>query len=87
GHATFGAAGAEAIASEFGYAYSMTDRCHEGRSEFIGTPRSFGSLYEMAQETGWSRVPLGVHFRMDSEEGVRYGTVIGRHVNDLPWKK
>ncbi len=87
GHATFGAAGAETLASEFGYAYSMTDRCHEGRSEFIGTPRTFGSFYEMAQENGWSRVPLGVHFRMDSEEGVRYGTVIGRHVNDLPWKK
>ena len=25
--------------------------------------------------------------RMDSEEGMRYGTVIGRHVNNLPWKK
>ncbi|MCC6459569.1 MAG: vanadium-dependent haloperoxidase [Saprospiraceae bacterium] len=87
GHATFGAAGAEALASVFGYAYSMTDRCHESRAEFIGTPRTFGSFYEMAQENGWSRVPLGVHFRMDSEEGVRYGTVIGRHVNDLPWKK
>ena len=87
GHATFGAAGAEALASVFGYSYSLTDRCHEGRAEFIGTPRTFGSFYEMAQENGWSRIPLGVHFRMDSEEGVRYGTVIGRHVNSLPWKK
>jgi hypothetical protein len=41
----------------------------------------------MALENAWSRVPLGVHFRMDSEEGMRYGTVIGRHVNNLPWKK
>jgi membrane-associated phospholipid phosphatase len=87
GHATFGAAGAEALASVFGYSYSLTDRCHEGRAEFIGTPRTFGSFSEMAQENGWSRIPLGVHFRMDSEEGVRYGTVIGRHVNSLPWKK
>ncbi len=87
GHATFGAAGAEALASVFGYAYSMTDRCHENRAEFVGTPRTFGSFFEMAQENGWSRVLLGVHFRMDSEEGVRYGTVIGRHVNNLPWKK
>ena len=87
GHATFGAAGAEALASVFGYSYSMTDRCHEGRTEFVGTPRTFGSFFEMAQENGWSRVPLGVHFRMDAEEGVRYGTVIGRHVNNLPWKK
>lgn len=87
GHSTMGGAGAEAIASEFGYSYAMTDHCHENRTEFIGTPRSFGSLYEMAQENAWSRVPLGVHFRMDSEEGVRYGTVIGRYVEDLPWKK
>ena len=87
GHATFGAAGAEALASVYGYSYSMTDRCHEGRAEFEGTPRTFGSFYEMAQENGWSRIPLGVHFRMDSEEGVHYGTIIGRHVNNLPWKK
>ncbi|MEQ1745887.1 MAG: vanadium-dependent haloperoxidase [Saprospiraceae bacterium] len=86
GHATFGAAGAEALASVFGYSYSMTDRCHEGRNEFVGTPRTFGSFYEMALENAWSRVPLGVHFRMDSEEGMRYGTIIARHVNNLPWK-
>lgn len=87
GHATFGAAGAEALASVFGYSYSMTDRCHEGRSEFIGTPRTFGSFFEMAQENAWSRVPLGVHFRMDAEEGVHYGTRIGRFINNLPWRK
>ena len=87
GHSTMGGAGAEALASVYGYAYSMTDRCHENRNEFNGTPRTFGSLYEMAQENAWSRVPLGVHLRQDCEEGVRFGTVIGRHVNNLPWKK
>lgn len=87
GHATFASAGAEALASVFGYDYSLTDRCHENRSEFEGTPRTFGSFLEMAQENAWSRVPLGVHFRMDAEEGVRYGTEIGRYVNALPWKK
>lgn len=87
GHSTMGAAGAEALASVFGYAYSMTDRCHENRTDFLGMPRTFGSLYEMGLENAWSRVPLGVHFRMDSEEGVRHGTVIGRAVNNLPWKK
>jgi PAP2 superfamily len=87
GHSTFGAAGAEALGSVFGYDYSLTDRCHETRSEFEGTPRTFGSFFEMAQENAWSRVPLGVHFRMDSEEGLHYGTQIGRYVNELPWKK
>jgi hypothetical protein len=86
GHSTMGGAGAEVLGSVFGYAYSMTDRCHQTRTEFEGVPRTFGSFYEMADENAWSRVPLGVHFRMDCEEGVRYGTVIGRKVNDLPWK-
>lgn len=87
GHSTMGAAGAEILGDIFGYAYSMTDRCHESRTEFEGVPRTFGSFFEMAQENAWSRVPLGVHFRMDCEEGVRFGTVIGRKVNALPWKK
>jgi hypothetical protein len=87
GHATFGAAAAEALASVFGYAYGMTDNCHKNRSEFSGYPRTFGSFAEMAQENAWSRVPLGVHYRMDADEGYRYGTEIGRVVNKLPWKK
>lgn len=87
GHGTMGAAGAETLAGIFGYAYSMTDYCHQYRTEFEGTPRTFGSFFEMAQENAWSRVPLGVHFRMDAEEAVRYGTEIGRIVNNLPWKK
>jgi membrane-associated phospholipid phosphatase len=86
GHSTMGAAGAEVLGSIFGYAYGMTDNCHNNRNEFEGTGRYFGSFFEMAQENAWSRVPLGVHFRMDSEEGVRYGTEIGRKVNNLPWK-
>ncbi len=87
GHSTMGAAGAEALSSIFGYNYAMTDRCHEGRTEFVGTPRSFASFAEMARENAWSRVPLGVHFRMDADEGVRHGLQIGNRVNELGWKK
>lgn len=87
GHSTFGAASSEALASVFGYSYGMTDNCHKHRSEFSGYPRTFNSFYEMALENAWSRVPLGVHFRMDAEEGIHYGTEIGRTVNRLPWKK
>ena len=87
GHATFGAAASEALASVFGYSYGMTDNCHKNRAEFSGYPRTFSSFFEMALENAWSRVPLGVHYRMDAEEGVRYGTEIGRAVNNLPWSK
>lgn len=87
GHSTMGAAGAEALSSIFGYNYAMTDRCHEGRTDFEGRPRSFGSFYEMAEENAWSRVPLGVHYRMDCEQGVNLGYRVARKVNRLPWNK
>ncbi len=87
GHSTMGGAGAATLASVFGYGLAMTDRCHEGRTDFEGAPRSFNSLYEMAYENAWSRVPLGVHYWMDCEEGLRHGTFIGEEVNKLPWKK
>ncbi|MBK9013427.1 MAG: vanadium-dependent haloperoxidase [Saprospiraceae bacterium] len=87
GHSTMGGAGAATLASVFGYGLALTDRCHEGRTDFEGAPRSFNSLYEMAYENAWSRIPLGVHFWMDCEEGLRLGTFIGEEVNKLPWKK
>jgi len=87
GHATMASAAAEILASQFGYGYAMSDKCHEYRTEFTGKPRSFPSFFAMAQESAWSRVPLGVHLRMDSEAGITYGTEIGRKVNNLPWKK
>lgn len=87
GHSTFGAAAAEALTSVFGNNYSLTDRCHEGRTDFNGKPRTFSSFYEMADENAYSRIWLGVHFRMDCEEGVRLGKLVGRRVNSLPFKK
>lgn len=87
GHATFGAAGSEVLTQIFGDKYAMVDRSHEGRFEFLGIPRSFNSFYEMAEENAYSRIPLGVHFRMDAEEGVRHGYAIGRKVGQLPIKK
>lgn len=87
GHATFGAAAAEVLASFFGSNYGMTDRCHEGRAEFNGTPRTFDSFHAMAEENAWSRIPLGVHFRMDAEAGLRLGYRVGQKVNGLEWRK
>lgn len=86
-HASFGAAAAEALSSVFGYNYEMTDRCHENRTEFISTPRYFRSFFDMAEENGNSRAFLGVHFKMDAIEGVKYGKEIGRRVNRLGWEK
>lgn len=86
GHGTFGGAAAEVLTAEFGHDFGMTDRCHENRTDFIGTPRSFNSFYEMAQENAYSRLPIGVHFRMDAEAALDLGYKVGRRVNNLPWK-
>ncbi len=87
GHSTFGAAAAEVLSHIYGYNYSMTDRTHVKRNDFYGMARSYDTFYEMAEENAYSRIPLGVHFRMDSEEGVRLGYQVGRKVNGMPFKK
>jgi membrane-associated phospholipid phosphatase len=87
GHSTMGGAGAEVLTDIFGNYYGMLDRCHEGRTEFQGTPRFFNNFYEMAEENALSRIPLGVHWRMDCEVGVDLGYLCGRRVNSLPWRK
>lgn len=86
GHATFGAAASIILEDIFGTAYTFTDRSHEGRTEFKGTPRTFNSFKEMAEENAYSRIPIGVHFRVDSEAGLDLGYVIGRRVSQLPWQ-
>lgn len=87
GHSTFGGAAAAALTDIYGANYALTDNCHLGRKEFIGKPRSFKSFDDMAYENAYSRIPLGVHYRMDCEEGLRMGYVAGTAVNKLAWKK
>ncbi len=87
GHATFGAVAAEVLTEIYGFNHAMTDRCHEGRTEFKSIPRTFGNFYEMAAENAYSRIPLGVHFRMDAEAGLDLGYKIGRKINKLSWRK
>lgn len=93
GHSGFGGAGGKILSSFFEYTtehpgtYSFTDLCHKDRYEFIGTPRTFTSFKELANEDAYSRIPLGVHFRMDCDEGVRLGELAAQRVLELPWKK
>ena len=87
GHSTMGGAAAEILTNEFGIDFAMTDRCHEGRPEFNGTPRSFPNFYAMAEENALSRIPLGVHCRQDCTSGVTMGYQIGRKVNKLAFLK
>jgi membrane-associated phospholipid phosphatase len=87
GHSTMGAAGFAGLAQVFGENLTITDRCHENRTDFNGKPRTYNSFSELAQEDALSRIYLGVHWRMDCEEGVRLGFQVARKVNTLPFKK
>lgn len=87
GHSGFGGAGATILTDIFGYNYKMIDKCHEGRTEFRGTPRSFNTFIDMAVENAYSRLPIGVHYRMDCDEGLRQGYLAGQRTLELPWKK
>jgi hypothetical protein len=87
GHSALGGAAAAILSEEFGQSYAMTDRCHELRTEFNGTPRSFSSFSAMAYESSISRIYLGVHYRMDCIEGLRLGALAGKRTNELLWNK
>ncbi|MGB3084900.1 MAG: vanadium-dependent haloperoxidase [Saprospiraceae bacterium] len=80
GHSIFGAAVAEILTQLYGSNYEMLDNCHKGRDEFMSNPRPFHSFYEMAFENGFSRISLGVHFRMDVQEGLRLGFLVGKKI-------
>lgn len=83
GHSTFASAAAGVFINEFGDTINFTDRSHEGRTEFRSTPRQFDSFSEMAEENAFSRVPFGVHIRMDCTEGLRLGYEISDAVNNF----
>jgi hypothetical protein len=83
GHSCFASAAGGVFADFFGDNVTFTDRSHEGRTDFLSTPRTFDSFSDMAEENAFSRIPLGVHIRIDCEEGVRLGYEIADGINDL----
>ena len=87
GHSCFASAAAGVFIDYFGNDTPFIDRTHEGRTEFQSEPRTFTSLSEMAEENAYSRIPLGVHIRMDCTEGLRLGYEIANAVNEYNIKK
>ncbi len=83
GHSTFASAAGGVFIDLFGDDTNFTDRSHEGRTDFLGTPRQFSTFSEMAEENAFSRIPLGVHIRMDCTEGLRLGYEISDAVNNF----
>ena len=82
GHSCFASAAAGVFIDFLGNDTHFTDTSHEGRTEFRGAPRTFDTFQQMAEENGYSRVPLGVHIKMDCTEGLRLGYEISDAVNN-----
>ncbi|MFN8279088.1 MAG: phosphatase PAP2 family protein [Saprospiraceae bacterium] len=87
GHSGFGGSGAVILTDIFGANRSFVDNCHINRYEFIGAPRSYPSFIDAGVENAYSRLTLGVHYRMDCDEGLRLGYLAAHRVLELPWLK
>ncbi len=83
GHSTIGGVSSTILANIFGDTIDFTDKSHEGRIEFQGKARHFTSFKEMAEENAYSRIPLGVHYRIDCQEGLRLGESVGKRINQI----
>jgi signal transduction histidine kinase/membrane-associated phospholipid phosphatase len=87
GHSAFGGAAAVVLSNILGENRSLTDRSHEDCTVFIGRPRTFTSFKAIAEENALSRLFIGVHYRMDCEEGLRLGYLIGENMSSLKVRK
>ena len=87
GHSGFAGAGTGVLADFFGNNNTFTDYSHTGRHEFRSEPRTYTQILDIGIENAYSRLPLGVHYRMDCDEGIRLGYLAAKRVLELPWKK
>jgi hypothetical protein len=87
GHSCFASAASGLFIDAFGDEINFTDRTHEGATEYRGAPRTFTTFSDMAKENAYSRIPFGVHIKMDCIEGLRLGYEISGAVNKLKLKR
>jgi hypothetical protein len=87
GHSMMGAAAARVLTQMYGENYKLTDQSHQDLPDFSTNPREFKSFREMSEENALSRIFMGVHYRMDCEEGLRLGDMIGNEINKLELEK
>jgi len=86
GHSVQSGATAQVLTDFFGDDYAFTDNMHVNRTDIDGTPRSFSSFYDFADEAAISRLYGGIHYRAAIDIGVDQGKGIGQNIATLDFK-
>lgn len=86
GHATQSGSSAKVLAGIFGENYAFTDLTHTHLSLGLA-PRSFSNFYQMAEESGISRIYAGIHFPSANVQGRLSGYAIGEKVLALSFNQ
>lgn len=81
-HAMIGQALIEVLKARFGNNISLIDRTNEN----LYGARTFNTLDAIAQETAWSRVLGGIHYKNTVDASLIMGADVGRLVNNLQFK-
>jgi hypothetical protein len=67
----------------FGDRFAFIDHTNDDRGF---APRSFTSFFEAANESAFSRLYAGIHYRFDIERGLEQGRCVARAVNALVFR-
>ena len=86
GHSTQSGATAQILSDLFGYNYTFTDRAHKDRTDINGSPRTFSTFFEFANEAAVSRLYGGIHYRAGNEQGLLQGIRVGKNISKLKFR-
>ncbi|MBL7795523.1 MAG: phosphatase PAP2 family protein [Saprospiraceae bacterium] len=87
GHSVQSAATAQVLTDLFGDQYAFTDRTHEKRTDINGSPRSYTSFFDYAEEAAVSRLYGGIHYRDAIEDGIEQGRKIGYSIRNISFQR
>ena len=82
-HATISGASQKVLESLFGKKYAFIDHTHDA----LYGPRSYTSFEDYANQSGWSRVLAGVHYKPSVDVALVSGRKVGEYINSIPLKK
>jgi len=86
GHSVQSGATAKILTDIFGENYAFVDRTHINRTDIDGSPRSFSSFYDFADEAAISRLYGGIHYRAAIDIGIDQGIDVGANIATLQFQ-